>query len=374
MTMLPPQHDFENAKTSRPAPAIAAGEFQAAVLDWFDHHGRKDLPWQKEPTPYRIWISETMLQQTQVAAVIPYFQRFMERFPELEDLTTASQEEVLQQWAGLGYYARARNLHRTAQIVQHEHDGVFPDDLDGLCALPGIGRSTAGAILSLGLGIRAPILDGNVKRVLSRCAGIAGWPGETRTAQALWRISERLTPAARVAEYTQAMMDLGATLCTRNKPACPRCPIQTHCLAFRLDKTEALPAPRPKRTLPIRQCCMLALRNGEGAFYLQKRPAVGVWGGLWSFPEFGQEAELHDWCKDRGIDTRVLERLPERRHTFTHFHLDYLPVTARTPMPLRVEEDAQARWRKRGEENALPAPVRRLMNELGDVSQASQEM
>jgi len=344
---------------------MRAEAFQLAILDWFDRHGRKDLPWQSQPTPYRVWVSEIMLQQTQVATVIPFFQRFMETFPELEDLAAASQQEVLRRWAGLGYYARARNLHKTAQIVKSEYRGQFPRDLERLTGLPGIGRSTAGAILSMAFGVRAAILDGNVKRVLSRFAGIDGWPGEVNIARELWQISERLTPAVRVAEYTQAIMDLGATLCTRRQPACPHCPVHAACQAFRLGKSDTLPPPRPKRILPIRQSFMLALRNG-GAFYLQRRPPVGVWGGLWSFPEFEQEAELTAWCERREIDVRQLERLPERRHTFTHFHLDYTPVTGETAISLRVEENAQTCWRKPEEENALPTPVRQLMNELGD--------
>lgn len=346
--------------------AWCVGEFQEALLAWFERAGRKDLPWQQDPTPYRVWVSETMLQQTQVTTVIPYFLRFMERFPQLKDLAEAPQEEVLQRWAGLGYYARARNLHRTAGIIHQTLNGEFPRDCGQLCALPGIGRSTAGAILSMAFGIRAPILDGNVKRVFSRLQAIESWPGKGKVTRQLWQLSERLTPQSCIREYTQAIMDLGATLCTPRQPACPRCPVQTGCRAFHLGRVDAIPAPRPKRTLQVRNCWLLALRNHEGAFFLQKRPPVGVWGGLWSFPEFEVETELMAWCYRYGIEGANLEHLPERRHTFTHFHLDYRPVVGRTERSSRIEEDHRGRWSKPGADIAVPAPIRRLMDELSD--------
>ena len=229
-------------------------DFQSKVLTWFDLEGRKNLPWQIEPTPYRVWVSEIMLQQTQVSTVIPYFLRFMGRFPDLKRLAGATEDEVLGHWSGLGYYARARNLQKAAQSVMREHSGGLPADLDALVKLPGIGRSTAGAILSLAFGIRAPILDGNVKRVLCRYAGIEGWPGDVQTADELWQVSAALTPCERVADYTQAMMDLGATVCTRGKPACVRCPLQNACVALRTGRTGELPMPRPQKDLPVRRC------------------------------------------------------------------------------------------------------------------------
>lgn len=341
---------------------MQAEEFQSAVLAWFDREGRKNLPWQTEPTPYRVWVSEIMLQQTQVATVVPYFLRFMERFPDLKALAEAAEDEVLGHWAGLGYYARARNLRKAAQTVMREHGGELPADAASLAGLPGIGRSTAGAILSLGSGIRAAILDGNVKRVLSRYAAVEGWPGDPQTARELWRISEKLTPHARVAEYTQAMMDLGATLCTRGNPACPRCPVWTGCLAFRLELTAQLPAPRPKKDMPSRRCWMLVLRDSEGGFYLEKRPPAGIWGGLWSFPEFDDRGEAAAWCAARGIAV-VLEPLPQRRHTFSHYHLDYTPLLGRAGQPMQIAEAGSA-WAKPEEAGALPAPVRRLLLEL----------
>jgi A/G-specific adenine glycosylase len=341
---------------------MQAEEFQAAVLAWFDREGRKNLPWQTKPTPYRVWVSEIMLQQTQVATVVPYFLRFMERFPSLQALAEAPEDAVLGHWSGLGYYARARNLRKAAQAVMRDHGGELPGDAAGLAGLPGIGRSTAGAILSLGLGVRAAILDGNVKRVLSRYAAVEGWPGDAPTARELWRVSEKLTPQARVADYTQAMMDLGATLCTRGKPDCPRCPVRAGCLALRLGLTAELPSPRPPKDLPARRCWMLVLRNGEGGFYLEKRPPAGIWGGLWSFPEVDGRDEAAAWCHLRGISAK-LESLPQRRHTFSHYHLDYTPLAGRVEQPRRVAE-AGSGWVKPEETAALPAPVRRLMLEL----------
>jgi len=339
-------------------------EFQAAVLDWFDREGRKNLPWQTAPTPYRVWVSEIMLQQTQVGTVIPYFLRFMARFPSLQALAEAPEDEVLGHWSGLGYYARARNLRKAAQIVMRDHGGALPADAASLAALPGIGRSTAGAILSLGLGIRAAILDGNVKRVLSRHSAVEGWPGDAQTARELWRISEMLTPQARVADYTQAMMDLGATLCTRGKPDCSRCPVRASCLAWRLDLTGTLPTPRPKKDLPARRCWMLVLRDREGAFYVEKRPPMGIWGGLWSFPEFDAPGEASAWCAARGI-AAGLEALPQQRHTFSHYHLDYTALVGRVEQPNQIAE-AGSGWLKPEKASALPTPVRRLMWALGD--------
>ncbi|MDD5034642.1 MAG: A/G-specific adenine glycosylase [Methylococcaceae bacterium] len=342
---------------------MQAEEFQSALLTWFEQEGRKHLPWQSEPTPYRVWVSEIMLQQTQVATVIPYFLRFMERFPALPALAEASEDEVLNHWAGLGYYARGRNLHKAARIISREYQGELPADLDRLAALPGIGRSTAGAIMSLGLGLRAPILDGNVKRVLSRYAAVDGWPGDTQTARELWRISEALTPVERVADYTQAIMDLGATLCIRGKPGCPRCPVSKGCLALRLRITAELPSPRPQRGIPVRSSYMLVLHDETGAFYLEKRPPLGIWGGLWSFPQFDEHYDLEAWCQARGIDTAGLEVLTQRRHTFSHFHLDYTPLIGRILRPEKIAEES-AIWRQPQEECALPAPVRRLLLEL----------
>ena len=337
-------------------------EFQSAVLAWFDQEGRKHLPWQVDPTPYRVWVSEIMLQQTQVNTVIPYFLRFMERFPSLQALAEAKEDEVLGHWAGLGYYARARNLQKAAQTLLRDYAGEIPTNAELLAALPGIGRSTAGAIMSLSLGIRAAILDGNVKRVLSRYAAIEGWSGDAKIAQELWSISENLTPYERVAEYTQAMMDLGATVCTRSRPNCGVCPLRKGCVSLRLNLTEVLPSPKPKKNIPVRQCLMLVLHDGEGQFYLEKRPPSGVWGGLWSFPEFANADDLAHWCLQKRIATE-LESLPQRRHTFSHYHLDFTPIIGQVGRNLAIAE-AGASWFRAEESSPFPAPVRSLIESM----------
>jgi A/G-specific adenine glycosylase len=299
----------------------------------------------------------------------------MARFPALEVLAESSLDEVLHYWSGLGYYARAGNLHKTARIIMQAHSGQLPADFHRLLALPGIGRSTAGAILSMAFGIRAPILDGNVKRVLSRHEGIEGWPGEARIATQLWAIAERYTPTLRVGAYTQAMMDLGATLCTRKLPACPRCPLQNTCKAFKHDLTALIPGVKPSRMIPTRKSYLLALQDPNDRFYLEKRPPQGVWGSLWSFPEFGSEVELLAWCAAQGIAIGKLERLPLRRHTFTHFHLDYQIVLAKkVERTGRLEESGRSVWHQPGEKNALPTPVRRLLDDwAGESNNSSQK-
>ena len=340
-------------------------EFQAALLDWYDRQGRKHLPWQIARNPYRVWISEIMLQQTQVATVIPYFERFMTRFPDVRALAEASLDEVIALWAGLGYYARARNLHRAARQLVARHGGRFPEALEPLRALPGIGRSTAGAILSLGLGQRAPILDGNVKRVLSRYAGLDGWPGAARLELELWRLSESHTPAERVHDYNQAMMDLGATVCLKRQPACPACPLQAGCVAHRRGLTEAIPAPRPRPKRPVRRAFMLILRTEKGEVYLEKRPPAGIWGSLHSLPEFETEDELRLWCARRRIDSSRLERLAERRHLFSHHRLDFVPIAIRlTEAVSGVAEAGGHGWFRPAEVPGVPAPIRRLLVEI----------
>lgn len=339
--------------------------FQRAILAWFDWYGRTQLPWQKERTPYRVWISEIMLQQTQVGTVIPYFERFIARFPRVETLAEASLDEVVALWAGLGYYARARNLHRAARLIVEQHGGQLPASLEGLSALPGIGRSTAGAILSLGSGIRAPILDGNVKRVLCRHRGIEGWPGNPHILAQLWKLSETLTPSIRVADYNQAMMDLGATVCTKRNPGCSTCPVGRDCQAFRSGRTDAIPAAKPRRALPVKRCFMLALKNAHGSFYLEKRPDVGVWGGLWSLPEFDREEDVYAWCAKQRIDCSDLERLPQRRHTFSHYHLDFVPLVVRAGSGhCRIGEASLGSWFIPGKTVGLPAPILKLLAEI----------
>jgi len=299
-------------------------DFGQRLLAWFDRHGRKDLPWQRDITPYRVWVSEIMLQQTQVATVIPYFERFMARFPDVADLAAAGEDEVLHHWTGLGYYARARNLHKAAKIVRDRLGGQFPDTVEDLCELPGIGRSTAGAIVSIACGKRAPILDGNVKRVLARYFGVDGWPGETAVANELWGLAEALTPHDRVADYSQAIMDLGATQCVRSSPNCAACPFERECVAYNTGRIDELPGKKPRKAMPVRTTCMLLIENPDGEFLLEKRPETGVWGGLWSFPECAP-AEIDSALAHYPRETRQL-RLDTMRHTFTHFHLDITPV------------------------------------------------
>lgn len=286
--------------------------FSDSVVGWFHEHGRKHLPWQQNPGPYEVWVSEIMLQQTQVATVIDYYQRFMARFPDVHTLASASIDDVLHYWAGLGYYARGRNLHKTAIIVSEEHAGLFPDTVEGLEALPGIGRSTAGAIVSLGYHKPAVILDGNVKRVLARVHAIDTWPGETKTHQRLWALAAASTPQEQVQAYNQAMMDLGAMICTRTKPLCERCPLTAHCASYANDITHSIPVPKPSKALPTREGAMVILMREDGAVLLQQRSSPGIWGGLWCYPE-KSEIELNDFV------VSFSSSLEKSRHIFTHF-------------------------------------------------------
>lgn len=342
--------------------------FSAPVLAWYDQFGRKDLPWQQAPTPYRVWVSEIMLQQTQVGTVIPYFQRFIDRFPDVAALADASLDEVLHYWSGLGYYARARNLYKAAEMVMTECGGRIPEDPEQVQALPGIGRSTAGAILSLACHQRIPILDGNVKRVLARCFAVSGWPGSSSVSKRLWALAENNTPTARVAQYNQAMMDLGATVCTRRTPQCALCPLKEICIARRHGEQALYPAPRPRRKLPVRSTHLLLLISGEGELMLEQRPLSGIWGGLWSLPECEQAVEIEDYCRvTLGLRTATIEFGPARRHTFSHFHLDYTPVVVRVLSEADMVRDTERLvWYRPGTDapGGLAAPVAKLINEL----------
>lgn len=290
--------------------------FDQRVLQWFDEHGRKHLPWQQNPSSYRVWISEIMLQQTQVATVIPFYERFMSSYPTLASLAQSPIDDVLSHWSGLGYYARARNLHRCAQQVVKDHAGELPKTLEELEALPGIGRSTAGAILSLAHGIPEPILDGNVKRVLARHQAIDGWPGQTAVLKRLWVLSEELTPKKCCGPFNQAMMDLGATLCTRTKPNCVACPVADDCQGLASGNPTAFPGKKPKKEKPVKSTVMLLIRNEANRIYLQKRPPSGIWGGLWSLPEVGETDEA---AMEAAMTGASVMRF---RHTFSHYHLD----------------------------------------------------
>lgn len=309
-----------------------------------------------------------MLQQTQVATVIPYYQRFMHRFPDLPALADAPIDEVLGLWSGLGYYARARNLHRAAQIAKDQHNGELPTTWEALLRLPGIGRSTAGAILALALGQRYPILDGNVKRILTRQTATRGWPGQARVEKALWQQAEARLPAARLADYTQALMDLGATICTRTRPDCPHCPVSATCQAYAQGNPGAYPQPRPRKPLPLRATRILILYNPQGEVLLERRPPAGIWGGLWSFPECPPETDATLWCRRHlGRPIEPAETWPVLRHTFSHFALDIHPVVARSPKAgNQIRESGDRAWYKMGTagRQGIPAPTLRLLEQL----------
>jgi A/G-specific adenine glycosylase len=345
-----------------------------ALLAWFDAHGRHDLPWQHPRTPYRVWLSEIMLQQTQVRVVIPYFERFVGALPDLRALAEAPQDDVLALWSGLGYYARARNLHAAAKRCVDDHAGDLPRDLDALMALPGIGRSTAGAILSQAWGDPQPILDGNVKRVLARVFGVDGWPGAPAVEKTLWTVAASLLPqgagAARMADYTQAQMDFGATLCTRHAPACVLCPLQNDCIASRDGRTEELPTPKPGKTLPQREAVVLLLRDAQGRVLLQRRPPAGIWASLWSLPEAQDHEAARQWFESRvassaaSRDFDTAQALAAIAHGFSHYRLTMQPL-AWQGIALRdaVREDGDERWAGRADLAALgiPAPIRSLL-------------
>jgi A/G-specific adenine glycosylase len=341
---------------------MTASDFQQKVLGWFALHGRKDLPWQQNITPYRVWLSEIMLQQTQVTTVIPYFQAFTARFPSLESLATAEIDEVLPYWSGLGYYARARNLHKSAQLMHQQQR--FPDTLEELMALAGIGQSTAGAILSIAFHKSHPILDGNVKRVLTRFKGITVWTGDTQVNKRLWEISTELTPVEQCADYTQAMMDLGATICTRSKPLCTACPLASDCVALKMGIVAQLPTLKPKKTLPVKQLVFLLLTNKQQEIFLEKRPPTGIWGGLWSLPEFDTIEAAQDWCINKNMTIANQQLLPMLRHTFSHYHLDYTPLLIHTNTQINfVMESGQSLWYNHEQQLGLASPIKQLLNQ-----------
>ncbi|MGD9386736.1 MAG: A/G-specific adenine glycosylase [Gammaproteobacteria bacterium] len=319
--------------------------FADRLLAWFDDHGRHDLPWQLEHSPYRTWVAEIMLQQTQVGTVIPYFERFMARFPTVADLAAAPLDEVLHLWSGLGYYARARNLHSAAQRVVAGHGGELPTRLEALHSLPGIGRSTAGAILAQAHGQRHAILDGNVKRVLARVHAVEGWPGRLPVERRLWELAESHTPRERIGDYTQAIMDLGATVCRRSRPACDACPVAVDCKARRMGRQADFPAPRPRRERPLRHTRMLLLQDAAGAVLLERRLPTGVWGGLWCPPELGGESPEAWGGRVLGARLSVGSGLAPVRHGFTHFELEITPLRARLELPpARVLESDRWVW------------------------------
>jgi A/G-specific adenine glycosylase len=339
--------------------------FSQALVTWQASHGRHDLPWQKNRTPYRVWVSEIMLQQTQVATVIGYFQRFMARFPDPVTLASASRDEVLHLWTGLGYYARGRNLHRAAIRIRDEFAGEFPTRFEDVASLPGIGRSTAGAILALSQGQRHPIMDGNVRRVLSRCFGIEGGPTDRATTQLLWSRAEACTPDQEVAAYTQAIMDMGATLCTRRNPLCMHCPVSEGCVARATGRQHELPSPRSKRTArPARHTHMVLALRPDGSVFLRQRPPAGIWGGLWAAPAFDSAVEARGFAR-QSLRGEAVE-LPAIEHAFTHFDLTITPWLVRCPGPSGVRDAPDSLWydARHPASIGLPAPMKTLLERL----------
>jgi len=339
--------------------------FAEKLIAWQQAHGRHDLPWQHTRDPYAVWVSEIMLQQTQVSAVIGYYDRFMQRFPTIASLAEAEQDEVMRYWSGLGYYSRARNLHHAAQTIMREHSGIFPTNFEVIQTLKGIGRSTAAAISVFAFNQRQTILDGNVKRVLARLYAIDGWPGLPDVEKRLWQLAETLLPAQGLPAYVQGLMDFGATLCTRSKPRCADCPMQSQCLAYQQQKVAQLPAPKPRKALPEKQVTMLMILDA-GEILLERRPNQGIWGGLWSLPEISPSQIAVPYAQDTwGMETEPLEVLPVLWHTFTHFKLEITPqplqlIGRRPLLPPHMQwlslSDAIAA--------ALPTPVRILIKSL----------
>lgn len=342
--------------------------FSDQLLAWFDQYGRKDLPWQQQPSPYHVWLSEIMLQQTQVSTVIPYYQRFTQQYPDLNSLAKASIDDVLALWTGLGYYARARNLHKSANIIIEQHDGKMPKKIDELIALPGIGRSTAGAIMTLAHHQRFAILDGNVKRVLARYNRVSGWPGNKRVENQLWLIAEQLLPKNRIAHYIQAQMDLGATVCTRSKPKCENCPLQGNCQAFQHDIPQNYPESKPKKIIPTRKTNWLVMQSVDGKVLLEQRPNSGIWGGLWSFPEVESLENITEICQNN-FQTNIagITAIASFKHVFSHFKLDIHPhLITSSQSSNNISENNTATWYKISEalQLGLPAPVKHFLQSL----------
>jgi A/G-specific adenine glycosylase len=338
--------------------------FAERLLRWYRQHGRHDLPWQFDKSLYRTWVSEIMLQQTQVATVIPYFETFMQRFPDIKTLAEASQDDVLLHWAGLGYYSRARNLHKAALLIVAQHQGQFPQQYEAVVALPGIGPSTAGAILAQSLGQRHAILDGNVKRVLARHRAIEGWPGQTQVEKQLWQWAETYTPQHSLAEYTQAIMDLGATVCSRASAKCEACPLRADCKAHAQGRVADLPGKKAKKLLPVREKRFLIIRNEQGCYLMEKRPPAGIWGGLWSLPELAMDQLVDEAVKQNWqLTVNNYSDLSMFRHTFSHFHLDITPCKVQVePVSDAIAESERYQWRADISQLALAAPVSAILN------------
>jgi A/G-specific adenine glycosylase len=342
-------------------------DFAPQLLAWFESGGRKNLPWQRDPTPYRVWVSEIMLQQTQVTTVIPYYEAFMQRFPDVRTLAAAPLDEVLHRWAGLGYYARARNLQRAAQAIVARHRGEFPATIEQVMELPGIGRSTAGAILALSRGERHPILDGNVKRVLTRHFGVEGYPGEPSVERRLWVLAEACTPQSRVAEYTQAIMDLGATVCTRARPTCLLCPVNAGCIARAHNLQHRLPAPRPRVTRPMRDGWLVVAMRGGHKVLLERRPPSGLWGGMWGLPECPTRAHAEQWCREHLSGAGTLRTSSPLKHAFSHFDYQMHPLVVHCLGKAEsLRDDDRFLWydTQRPAKIGLPKPIATLVKRV----------
>lgn len=347
--------------------------FSAAIIGWQQTYGRHDLPWQRSRDPYAVWVSEIMLQQTQVTTVIPYFGRFMGRFPDVHALAHASEDEVFAHWSGLGYYQRARNLHRAADEIVQKLGGEFPRTPEALAELPGIGRSTAAAIAAFCFGARAAILDGNVKRVLARYAGIEGWPGEPSTEKKLWQLAESLLPAREIEAYTQGLMDLGSMVCTRRKPRCNSCPLRHRCVALQKGAQDRIPGSRPTKALPLREVVMPIIMHA-GEIMLEKRPPTGIWGGLWCLPEFERFADVRAVVEKRyGVKMHSSRALEPIAHGFTHFKLNIFPILVEVEPVISVARSPGQLWvtPEDAVNAAVPAPVRRILRELARIAVAA---
>ena len=347
-----------------------ADDFSQAILAWYRLNGRTDLPWQVNRCVYRVWVSEIMLQQTQVVTAIPYFENFMSCFPDVEVLANAPQDEVLHYWSGLGYYARARNLHKAARQVCDQHNGVLPESFEQLLALSGIGRSTAGAILAQACGQRHAILDGNVKRVLARYHGVEGWPGKASVQAVLWDHAEQHTPEQHLADYTQGIMDFGATQCTRGRPMCHDCPLSSACVAYNERRVAELPTSKPRKTMPVKSARMLILLDDDNQVLLEKRPPTGIWGGLWSLPEVPMNEDILAFCAQQWqLDVTDLQQGELFRHTFSHYHFDIQPCRLRVKNPEQSVMEAEGIvWynTSQPDQRGLPAPVMTLLNRLSE--------
>ncbi|WP_370980813.1 A/G-specific adenine glycosylase [Agaribacterium sp. ZY112] len=338
--------------------------FSHALLLWFDQHGRHNLPWQQNSSPYTTWLSEVMLQQTQVATVIPYFERFCEHFPTVQDLASADPDEVMHLWTGLGYYSRARNLHRCAQEVVERFDGYFPNSTDELVKLPGIGPSTAAAIASIAFGQSTAIMDGNVKRVLTRFHAIEGWPGKKEIEKKLWHLAQEHMPKERCADYTQAIMDLGATLCTRSKPKCAECPMSQQCQAKALERVNEFPYSKPKKAKPSKEIQMLLIYNLSGEVALELRPSSGIWGGLWSLPELDTNESVEDYVEQAFGSIRHIEKRKSFKHVFSHYNLIINPVDVHLGKLNEQVRENNLLWYNPHfpQRVGLAAPVKTLLN------------